>query len=73
MDDGKLEKLWNVENSGESYYWNDVEFPDADFMTELERKYKSYNVGVSVLILKIIHISIELFRSFQPKVLGYIS
>ena len=43
LDDGKLEKLWNVENSGESYYWNDVEFPYADFMTELERKYKSYN------------------------------
>ena len=36
LADRKLEKLWNVENSGESYNGNYVEFPDADFVTELE-------------------------------------
>ena len=35
---GQLEKLWNIENSGESYNRNYVEFPDADFVAELERK-----------------------------------
>ena len=42
--DGKFEKLWNVENSGESYYWNYVEFPDADFVTELERYMRSVSI-----------------------------
>ena len=36
LTDGKFEKLWNVEDSGEHYNWNYVEFPDADFMTELK-------------------------------------
>ena len=36
--DGKLEKLWNIENGRKRYNGNYVEFPNADFMTKLERK-----------------------------------
>ena len=36
--DGKLEKLWNIENGWESYNGNYVEFPNADFMAKLKGK-----------------------------------